>query len=244
MAGGLADISPSTWASAATAEEVAALRARLAAAEADLSQTQSALASAQTDLADQDAAAAADAVGRGGAPVGAGGGGSAAVEGIPAAPAAGAGRGTLAPSTSAPAAIGGGSALTGAGPAHEGAPPGAHVLGDYADDAEGAGGDSDDEGGWGHGRRCSGVAGPNGRSERIALSDAAAYDDGVDFYQSYTPSDWLQGFDFPRAVLRPDGTPMHFTPADPVHTTTFPGGSRDELVARHWYCSLAWTEHV
>jgi len=45
-------------------------------------------------------------------------------------------------------------------------------------------------------------------------------------------------------VLRDDGLPMPFTPSDPVHTATFTIGSRDEIEARHWYCSLAWSEQI
>lgn len=243
MAGGPADISPMR-ALAAASEESAALRARLAAAEADLSQTRTALSTAQADLTARDATAAADAVGRGGAPAGAGSGSGAAAGGGAATSAAAGAQGTLAPSSSAPAALGAGQAPTLTGAVPSGAPFGTDALGDFANDEEGGGNDSDDGGGWHAAHRGGSGSGPGGRGFRAGLDDAAAYDDGFDFYTSYTPSDWLQGFDIPRAVQRTDGMPMPFTPADPVHTVTFPVGSRDELEARHWYCSLAWTEHV
>lgn len=35
---------------------------------------------------------------------------------------------------------------------------------------------------------------------------------------------------------------MAFTPCDPMHTATFTAGSRDEIEARHLYCTLAWTQ--
>ncbi|KAK1867272.1 hypothetical protein I4F81_009779 [Pyropia yezoensis] len=244
MDGGLAGVPPSTGASATALEESAALRARLAVAEADLTQTQAALVAAQADLTDRDDAAAANAVGGGGAPAGAGGRGGAAVDGVPAAPAASGDAGTPAPDAIAPAATGAGQAPLAGGAVPGGAPLGTDAPGDYADDAEGDGGDSDGGGSWNPARRDGGGAGPGGRWTRTNLDGVASYDDGFDFYKSYTPSDWLRGFDIPRAVVRPDGMPMPFTPADPVHTATFPVGSRDELEARHWYCSLAWLEQL
>eukprot|EP00170_Pyropia_yezoensis_P008316 contig_34720_g8343 len=44
--------------------------------------------------------------------------------------------------------------------------------------------------------------------------------------------------------MRADGLPMPFTPCDPVHTATFTVGSRDEIEARHWYCSLSWMQQI
>lgn len=38
--------------------------------------------------------------------------------------------------------------------------------------------------------------------------------------------------------------PMRFTPCDPVHAATFTSGSREEIEARHRYCSLAWGEQL
>lgn len=51
-------------------------------------------------------------------------------------------------------------------------------------------------------------------------------------------------FDVPRAILRSDGMPVPFTPDDNVHSSTFNAGSCDEIEARHWYCSLAWTQSI
>ncbi|KAK1861241.1 hypothetical protein I4F81_003825 [Pyropia yezoensis] len=85
---------------------------------------------------------------------------------------------------------------------------------------------------------CSPVAGGNRRN----IDAAGAYDDGFDFCTRFSPDDWLQSFDIPRSVLPPDGLPMPFTPCDPVHTATFTIGSRDEIEARHLYCTLAWTQ--
>jgi len=81
-------------------------------------------------------------------------------------------------------------------------------------------------------------------SRADAPDAAGAYNDGFDFRARLGPEDWLQAFDVPRAVLRDDGMPVPFTPADPVHTTTFTAGSRDESEARRWYCALAWTEQT
>lgn len=36
--------------------------------------------------------------------------------------------------------------------------------------------------------------------------------------------------------------PVPFSPGNGVHNTTFKIGSRVEIEARHWYCSLAWTQ--
>jgi len=82
------------------------------------------------------------------------------------------------------------------------------------------------------------------QSRAEALDEAGAYNDGFDFRSRLGPDDWLQAFDVPRAVLRDDGLPVPFTPADPVHTSTFTAGSRDENEARRWYCALAWTEQT
>lgn len=242
MAGGSATASPSLEAAATPATELTALRARLAEAEADLTQTRTELSAARADLTAQDAAALPhDAVGGGGAPVGAGGGGGAAVDGVPASSAAADAGGPLAAGVPAPAAVGGGGARR--APVLGDAPLGGDAVGDYARlDDDGAASNDDDA--WG-GQPSDGRARRgSGRASRIGLDEAAAYDDGFDFYRSYTPTDWLQGFDIPRSVLRSDGMPMPFTPADPVHTATFSVGSRDELEARHWYCSLAWTEQL
>lgn len=202
-------------------------------AEADLTQTQAALVAAQADLTNRDAAAAAHAVGGGQAPVGACGRGRAAVDGVPAAPAASDDAGTLAHDVIAPGALGAEQAPSVGGAIPGGAPFGTDAPGDQADDEEVDGGDPDGCGSWNPVRRNGGGAGPSRRWSRNNLDGVASYDDGFDFYKSYTPSDWLQGFDILRAVVRPDGMPMPFTRADPVRTATFPVGSRDELEARH-----------
>jgi len=246
MAGGPAASSPSTEEVSTAAAELTSLRARLAAAEADLTQTRSDLSSTRADLSAARDGAPADSVGRGGAPAGACAGGGTAVDSGPAASPADGTRGPLAPGACAPAALGGGGA-TGppapAGPAGD-APLDGAALGDYVrfDDDAAASGYGDE---WdGPSRQEGGGARGSGRGPRLDLDMAAAYDDGFDFYRSYTPTEWLQGFDIPRSVLRADGMPMPLTPADPVHTATFSVGSRDELEARHWYCSLAWTEQL
>jgi len=76
------------------------------------------------------------------------------------------------------------------------------------------------------------------------VDEAGAYDDGFAFRTSFRADDRLSSFDIPRRILRPDGLPMTFTPCDPVHSATFTSGSRDELEARQWYCSLAWTQSI
>lgn len=38
--------------------------------------------------------------------------------------------------------------------------------------------------------------------------------------------------------------PVPFTPDDNVHSSTFNAGSGDEMEARNWYCSLAWTQSI
>ncbi|KAK1866227.1 hypothetical protein I4F81_008747 [Pyropia yezoensis] len=243
---GTAGVPPTTGTPPTPTDETTALRARLAAAEEGLTQTRTDLATARADLAARDAAtaAASDAVAAGGAPTGASGrGGAAADGGATAAAAAGAG-GPLAPSTSAPGALGGG----GTGPPRRGipvgdAPLGGDALGDYVNiEDDGAASGAGDE--WTGPQGDGGQAGARARGIRLGLDDAGAYDDGFDFYKSYTPVDFLQGFDIPRSVTRTDGMPMPFTPSDPVHTATFSVGSRDELEARHWYCALAWLEQL
>lgn len=44
--------------------------------------------------------------------------------------------------------------------------------------------------------------------------------------------------------MRVDGLPMPFTPCDPVLSANVTAGSRDELEAHHWYCSLACTQNL
>lgn len=68
------------------------------------------------------------------------------------------------------------------------------------------------------------------------------YNDGFDEAVPPAPADWLTAFDIPRSIVRPDGMPVPFSPDDGVHNTTFTSGSRDEIEARHWNCSLAWTQ--
>lgn len=239
MAGGPALVPPPLGTVSTTLTETAALRARLAEAEADLTQTRADLSAAHANLTARDAAAAApDAGGSGGAPTGASGGSGAAVDGVPAAPAATEDAGTVAAAVRPPADAG-----AGAGAPAGGAPLCADEVGAYAR-SEGDGADSVSGDYWGGPPGGGGWRRGGGRGARDGYDVAGVYDDGFDFYKSYTLDDWLQGFDIPRSVLRPDGMPMPFTPSNPVHTATFPVGSRDEVEARHWYCALAWLEKL
>ena len=118
------------------------------------------------------------------------------------------------------------------------------VAGAYADN-EPVGSDDDAAWGAGTGRR---PWRPR-RDVRIptradALDEAGAYNDRFDFPTNLGSDDWLQSFDIPRLVLRHDGLPVPFTPADSVHTATFSAGSHVESEARRWYCTLAWTEQA
>jgi len=246
MAGGPA-VDPPLELTATPTNETAALRARLADAEASLSQTRLDLTSARNTIArDVAAAAARDAGGAAGAPAGAGGGSSPAADGGSAAAALGGG--SLAASDAellargAAGGAGGGAPPPGGAAALDGAPLGADTLGDYIDHDEGDGSSAAGDA-WaprpgGAGRGCG------FRGRRQPLDESGAYDDGFDLAARFTPADYLQSFDIPRSVLRDDGLPMPFTPSDPVHTATFTVGSRDEIEARHWYCSLAWSEQI
>jgi len=240
---------PSTGAAAVPPLDLAALRARLLDTEARLSQTQQDLSAAQQTITSRDAAAAAqDAVGSpGGAPVGVGARGGQAAGRIAA---DGVGGGAVATPVGSvpPAADGHGRPAAvrfGAGRASDDAPLGGDALDDYVDPTEGDfhSAAADD---WSPAAGGAGGAGRHGgrRPGRPSIDDAGAYNDGFDFPVTFSPSDWLQSFDIPRSVLRADGMPMPFTPCDPVHSATFTTGSRDELEARHWYCTLAWTQSV
>eukprot|EP00170_Pyropia_yezoensis_P007143 contig_29147_g7165 len=83
-----------------------------------------------------------------------------------------------------------------------------------------------------------------GASACPTVDEAGAYDDGFDFAARFSASDYLQSFDIPRSIMRADGLPMPFTPCDPVHASTFTAGSREEIEARHWYCTLSWLQQV
>jgi len=222
----------------------------LATAELGRSQTQTELSSARRTIAEHDAAAAVAP----GAPVdaarppaGAGGGGGAAPRGDAAALDAPIERiGDGAGDPRVPVASDGANVPAAApGAIDNGA--GAYGVDAYvgaADDVD----DGENEGvDWvGDARGRFGGARRGGRfpPRADALDAAGAYNDGFDFRARLGPDDWLQAFDIPRAVLRDDGMPVPFTPADPVHTTTFTAGSRDENEARRWYCALAWTEQT
>lgn len=71
-----------------------------------------------------------------------------------------------------------------------------------------------------------------------------SYNDGFDAAVTPKAHEWLQSFDIPRAIIRPEGLPVPFTPQDGVHGATFVHGSRDEMEARRWYCTLAWTQSL
>jgi len=240
-------VSPPPGATDTPTPETAALRARLADAEASLTQTRLDLAAARDTNAHNAASAPAPhAVGGAGAPAGAGVGSSPAVDGGAAAATTGGGpRGTPVARLPAPAAAGGAGhgLLPPSGTAvDDGAPLGDDTVGDYLnpDDCDGSSAGGDD---WTY-RPGGGGPGRDFHGRRRAFNDAGAYDDGFDFAARFTTADYLQSFDIPRSVLREDGLPMPFTPSDPVHTATFTVGSRDEIEARHWYCSLAWSEQI
>jgi len=130
--------------------------------------------------------------------------------------------------------------------AADGAPLGGDAVAEYhnPDDGDRA---SDATGGWAPTHQSGTFLGgrpPCGSRSRPAVDEAGAYDDGFAFRTSFRADDRLSSFDIPRRILRPDGLPMTFTPCDPVHSATFTSGSRDELEARQWYCSLAWTQSI
>lgn len=245
MPGGLAT-PPTPGADATNAVNDAALRARFQELETRLTQTQADLTAAQVTISALHATPP-DANGDGGAAAGVGGGGRPAAGGVPA-DARGADAVVLDPSL--PSAAGGAVPPTagdtgGATAANDDAPLGDDTDADYINPDDGDR-DSDGAGGWATAR--FGRNFPSGRyggsSSRPTVDNAGAYDDGFDFRTSFKPTDWLQSFDIPRSILRSDGLPMPFTPCDPVHAATFTVGSRDELEARQWYCSLAWTQNV
>jgi len=228
-------------------DETAALRARLADAEASLSQTQVDLTVARNTIAQVVAAASAlDAGDSAGAPTGAGIGsspplvGGAATATFVGGAHAAAQSGPLAPSAAGGA--GGGVPPPRGAAADDGAPLGEDTLGDYLNHDEGDGSSLAGED-WEF-RPASGGRARGFRGRHQALTEAGAYDDGFDIAARFTPAFYLQNFDIPRSVLRDDGLPMPFTPSDPVHTATFTIGSRDEIEARHWYCSLALSEQI
>lgn len=210
--------------------EVNDLTARLLATEARLAQAQHDLSTAATAAAARNAAdAARNACKNGGTPAGTGARGGPATEGGATAATA------LAPPPAADGALA-------AWDVDGDAPLDGADAPDYAATDDGAPAEGDDAG-WavGAGGRYQGY---RGRAPRATDDEAGAYDDGFDFKASFTPADWLQSFDIPRSVLREDGLPMPFTPANSVHTATFHIGSRDEVEARHWYCSMAWIQQI
>lgn len=227
------------------ADDAAALRARLLDAEARLTQTQRDLSAAQQTITALHAVPPGDAGSDGRAPTGLGTGGGPPPDGL-AADSRGAGgaaaRAALPPA--APANDRAASSPAGGPAAADDAPFGDDAFADYVNPDDGDR-ESDGAGAWAQQRwggqfsgGCSPVAGGNRRN----IDAAGAYDDGFDFCTRFSPDDWLQSFDIPRSVLPPDGLPMPFTPCDPVHTATFTIGSRDEIEARHLYCTLAWTQ--
>lgn len=111
---------------------------------------------------------------------------------------------------------------------------------DYAATDNGKPADGGDAG-WAVGAGGS-YQGYRGRAPRVTNDEAGAYDEGIDFKASFTPTDWLQSFYIRRLALREDGLPVPFTPVDSVQTATVHIGSRDKVEARHWYCSLAWRQ--
>lgn len=244
MAGGPSDVPPG-----GTPFTDSALAARLVAAKAALVATRQELTTAQSAIATRDAVAAAaadaarDAVGDRRAPAGPGVGGGEATDRKPAEAAAAAN--TAGRNANPPAGRGVVDARRGT----EGPPAGAlgpvdAPLGgdndaDYEDEDEGDDGKS-------NGGRAPAIDGGvrGGCARRAALEETGAYDDGFDFPTRISASNWLQSFDIPRSVMRADGLPMPFTPCDPVHTATFTIGSRDEIEARHWYCSPSWTQQI
>lgn len=229
MAGGPADDPPSLGSVPTVPTELTALRDRQSATDAALTQTRADLAKADEAAAARNAAASAIHPRVDGAtPTSARGGGGTPAGGVPTDPPAGGNRPT-------------GTEIR--APASDGdAPLGADGVDDYINPDDGAGGNEDD-GGWAPSRGGR-VGGLRGRTARLNDVEAGAYDDGFDYRADFAPTEWLQSFDIPRAVQRDDGLPMPFTPADPVHTATFSIGSREEIEARHWYCSLAWTQQV
>ncbi|KAK1857844.1 hypothetical protein I4F81_000458 [Pyropia yezoensis] len=113
---------------------------------------------------------------------------------------------------------------------------------DYAATDNGKPADGGDAG-WAVGAGGS-YQGYRGRAPRVTNDEAGAYDEGIDFKASFTPTDWLQSFYIRRLALREDGLPVPFTPVDSVQTATVHIGSRDKVEARHWYCSLAWRQQI
>lgn len=246
MAGGFSDVPPG-----GTPSTDPALIARLAAAEAALVATRQELTTAHSAIAARDAAAAAaadsagDAVGDRRAPAGAGAGGGAAGDRVPTEDAAAANAARRGADPPAGRGVTGSRRGAEAPPAGALGPVGAPLGGDddvdYEDEDEGDDGNSN--GGWAPAIDAH-AGGRGGHARRAALEEAGAYDDGFDFPTRFSASDWLQSFDIPWSVMRADGLPMPFTPCDPVHTATFTVGSRDEIEARHWYCSLSWTQQI
>lgn len=232
---------PPTGAPPSVPTETAALRARLAEAEASLSQTQQDLLATRASSTAQDAASAAalqvNSSGNGAAPSGSGVEGGTAAGGIAAPPPAprrdGGPAVRAAVSPNPVRGLGGGDA-----------PLDGDAAADYVNDEEGLGEEPAQD--W-LAVRAGGGPARGARSQRQQQQqpvDDGAFDDGVDANTTFTADDWIQSFDIPRSVLRADGQPMPFTSCDPVHTTTFTSGSRDEFEARHWYCSLAWSQQI
>jgi len=82
----------------------------------------------------------------------------------------------------------------------------------------------------------------SGRYADHSAAPPDGYNDGFDLVVIPAADDWLQAFDIPLAIMRPEGLPVPFTPDDGVHNTTFVNRNRDEMEARHWYCTLVWTQ--
>lgn len=246
MPGGVAT-PPPPEVDATSADSDATLRARFRKLEARLTQTETKLTTARQTISAFNAAPPHDAVGDRAAAAGVGTGSRPATGGVPAGDQgdrAVTDRPPLPPTAGGSAPLAAGYAGAGA-TGDDDAPLGDDEDADYLNPDDGDR-ESDGAGGWGvarWGRNFSARA-TLGASDRPTIDEASAYDDGFDFRTSFKSSDWLQSFEIPRSVLRSDGLPMPFTPCDPVHASTFTPGSRDELEARQWYCSLAWTQNV
>lgn len=213
-----------------TSLDADALRARLASVEASLTQTRLDLSSAQQTIAARDAAPPALRE----AEPGGGNRGGPSPDGATALP------------PGAPVAPGGtatGEATSGAAAFVLPTLTAGRTAADYeaAADGDGSEATSDYRGL---------ISGPRGERRGFGRADChddwavEGYNDGFDKVLPPAASDWLTAFDIPRSIVRPDGMPVPFSPDDGVHNTTFASGSRDEIEARHWYCSLAWTQLI
>ncbi len=219
----------------------ATLASRLAESEAALARTRTELEAARRNAAAQDAARRptltpppVDNGAGGGGSSGAGGTGAGGSNGAPPPPVRTDADGALATGA-------GGGAAANRPFVLPTAPPGARPE-DYANLGDGEGSESAAE--W-YGARGAAQANRGGLPRYIPYADdATIFNDGFDTVKVPAADEWLQAFDIPRSILRPDGMPIPFTPDDNVHTATFHAGSRDEIEARHWYCSLAWAQQL